>query len=188
MSFIFERPWLVGLVLAVVVVVMARRWAVVGTRAAARDAWVTLGLAIGLLVLNVAIVTPRERITAICHELAAAAEAGDVQVIRGYVADSFTAAGVDRAAFMDQVESTLTRYHLEEAKVWSLDVVIGPSDTATAEFFGGARVIAADAFLDQVFARWRLTFVRTAAGWRVSRVEVLPTPLSPIRSLDQVLR
>lgn len=184
---LFESPWLLVPLLVAVLVVLVGVRAFYPTRRTARLVWVWVVVAPLLVVVQALVDTPRERIVEMCHELAAAVETGDLEIIGGRLAPGFSAEQLDRAAFLALVERTLTRYDVRGPTVSAFDITFLDDATARVEFYSRCGVGADEFEAREVVARWRLSCRKTQADWRVTSVEILPTPLSPLRSLRDVM-
>lgn len=185
---LFERPvllfflWL-AVELAIVVVWSRRR-----TRGSTRIVVAGL-LAMPLLItISIGVVTPGERIITICRELAHAVEQADVAGMDRRLDDDFEAVDLNRGAFMDRVERTLTRFHVQDAHLYRFSVTFPQPEMGVVEFNTSCFIDALDVTHQRLLSRWRVTFRKTGRVWLVTRIEALPTPLSPIRNLRDVLR
>ena len=136
-----------------------------------------------LPLLSHLIVTPRERLIRTCRELAVMVEAGDVAGIGGHLADDFEASGLDRTELLDRVENTLKRYVVENVGLHAFEVIFPRKDEGVAEFNAVCRIRSAEMPIDRLLSRWRLTFRGRGRPWQVTKIEVVPTPLSPIRNV-----
>lgn len=185
---LFERPtllfflWL-AVELAIVVVWSRRR-----TRGSTQIVVAGL-LAMPLLILiSIGVVTPGERIITICHELADAVAQADVVGIDRRLDDDFEAVDLNRGAFLDRVERTLARFHVQDAHLYRFSVTFPQPEMGVVEFSASCYVDALDLTHQRLLSRWRLTFRQTGRTWLVTSIEAVPTPLSPIRNLRDVLR
>lgn len=160
-------------------------WSWRRTRLAARAVMVGFALFPALVLLNALIITPRERIIHLCRDLANMVDDGDVAAIDSCLAETFRAGKADRSRFLDRLRSRLTDYRVDDPRLRDFEVTFPQPDRAVAVFGARCRVrssakrIAADAFLERLRSRWRLTFRRTAERWLVIGVEALPVPFSP---------
>ena len=185
---LFERPvllfflWL-AVELAIVVVWSRRR-----TRGSTRIVVAGL-LAMPLLILiSIGVVTPGERVITICRELANAVEKADIVTIDRLLNDDFEAVDLNRAAFLDRVERTLARFRVQDAHLYRFSVSFPHPEIGVAEFNASCFIDAMDVTHQRLLSRWRVTFRQTGSAWLVTGIEAVPTPLSPIRGLRDVLR
>ncbi len=136
-----------------------------------------------LLVLSHLVVTQRERVIGTCRELAAMVEAGEVTGIGRRLADDFEASGLNRSRLLDRIEQNFKRYRVENARLRGFEVSFPRKDQAVAVFNAVCRVRSAEMLIERLLSRWRLTFQSRGQSWKVTRIEALPTPMSPIRNL-----
>ena len=127
-------------------------------------------LTAGLLILERAIVTDNERITAVLDGLAAAAVANDLNGVLGYIAPE--AEPVRRLA-----TASLRRVTIREAKVGN-DLAIhiaqqGGAPSASATFTGRFRVESHRESLghDTFVGRFRVELVKQAGKWLIVDVD-----------------
>lgn len=181
-----ERAWLLFALMMCLLLGLIAVWSRRRTRRSARAVWIGLGLTALLPAISRIVVTPRERIVQTCHELANLVDRGDVAGIDLYLTDDFQAEGLDRFDFIEQLESALARYHVDDPRLRRFDVAVAGGD-AVAVFDAVCSVRSADACFDRVASRWRVTFRQRAGSWRIASIEAIPTPLSPIRDLRAFL-
>lgn len=184
---LFERAWLLFLLLAVLAFVTIQVWAHRRNTTTARAAWAGLVAMLALPALSMVVKTPRERIQEGCLRLARAVDAGDVAVIEAHLAGEFTASSLDRDDFILRVEDALTKFRVDAVSLRAFAITVD-EDRAIAEFNASCQVRTADASLDRLLSRWRLHWRRRDRDWLVTDIEALPMPFSPIRNLNDVLR
>ena len=100
---LFEHPFGLLILLVVIELVLIAVWS---RRRSDLTTRLVLGVLIGAITLPILshfVITPRERIVALCHELAGAVEASNIASIRRHLAADFEAAGLNRMEFADQV-------------------------------------------------------------------------------------
>lgn len=181
-----ERAWLLLALMMCLLLGLIAVWSRRRTRRLARAVWITLALTALLPAISQVVVTPRERIVQICRELADLVDRGNVAEIELYLTEDFQAQGLDRFDFIEQLETALARYRVDDARLRRFDVAVA-GDDAVAVFDAVCSIRSVDAYLDRVATRWRLTFRHTAGSWRIASIEAVPTPLSPIRDLRAFL-
>ena len=183
---LFESPtwWLViwGLTMLVLLIGWARGSAKAWTRALL----VAIVLLPAVLLLQSAVTTQREQIIAGCNVLAEAVEAGDLPAIRARLAADLDAEGLTRDDLLRKVESVLTRYHVSDARLSDFAVEFPQPDQARVRFRAACTPTTEQDFLQRLLTVWDLTWRRTSTGWEVTRIAVVESPLSPIKSLRQV--
>lgn len=185
---LFESPWLLLILLVAVQFGLIATWSRRRTHRWTRAVWSSFAAMPALLLLSALVVTPRERVIGLCRGLAAMVEAGDVATIGQHLAGDFEAAGFSRLGFLDRIEQSLARYDVNEARLRSFQVTFPRRNEAVAVFNATCRVRSVDAFFDRLASRWRLTLRDDGRLWRVTRVEALPTALSPIRDVRDCFR
>ena len=184
---LFERAWILLLLLLASAFVMVQVWARRRSRAAATRVWIVLASAVVLPLLSVLVQTPRERIIDVCRALARSADAGDVPGLAVHFAMDFQASNLDRETLLARIEQSLLKYRVDAVELRGFEVTVR-GEGAAAEFRAACNVRSSEAFLDRVLSRWRLTFRRRDRQWMVTSIEALPMPRSPIHGLEAVLR
>ncbi len=187
-TLLFENVWLLLVTLVAIQFTLIAFWSWRRTRRSARAVWAGFAAVPVLLLLSIVVVTPRERIIGLCRDLAVMVDEGNVVAIREHLAEDFEAAGMNRDEFLDRVEQTLTLYHVDDARLRGFDITLSRNVEAVAVFNAVCRVRSVDAFLDRLISRWRLTFSGAGRIWRITRIETIPTPFSPIHDLRDWLR
>ncbi|MCG3132248.1 MAG: hypothetical protein FLDDKLPJ_03081 [Phycisphaerae bacterium] len=186
-SLLFENPvrWVVLSVGALVVAAAIAR--VRPTRRTGRAVLVVAAAGLAGLVLQLTVQTARERLIAVCIEMAGDVERGDLDRLADRLDASLTAEGMDRERFLDAARRTLTHYHPEEPRLARFEVTLAAEDRAVVVFDATCRVVTSSQVLDRILTRWRLGFIQDGDEWRVRRIEMLPTPNSPLSKLSDVL-
>lgn len=187
-ALLFEHPiaWIVVCLLAALVLLAYAR--VRGSSGARRAVWgVVALLAAGLIVQN-AVVTAREQLVADCRDMARKVEAGDIAGIGSMLSPRLEAARLGREEFVQAVGRTLARYHPEESRLAHFDVTFAETDKAVVEFEASCRVVSQREVLQRLHTKWRLRFEREGDAWKVTRIELVPMPTSPLSSLNDVLQ
>lgn len=186
-SLFLEHLWRLLALLAVVEYVLLVMWSRRRTKSSARAVWIgVLGMA-ALAYLNVSVDTPREKIIGVCHTLAALVDGGQVDRLAPHLSTDFKTQKLDRTAFVERVEQALTRRRIDNLSLRGFDVVQDGPIKATVVFNAACGVRTSDQMFDRLLSRWRLTFRLQGDRWRVSKIEVIPTPFSPLRDLSQWL-
>lgn len=140
------------------------------------------------LVLERLVATPSERLVMRCFDLVRSVEDGDLARIRATMAEDVRADGSDREQFMLAIEQALARFHPEDIRLRDLKVALHDPGRADVEFRAACRIITSSEIHHGVVTRWRLSFARVGKNWLVHRVELLPEPFSPVRSLRDIRR
>lgn len=178
-----ESPWLLLVLLVAMQFAVIAIWSRNRNRAWARVVWTGFALVVALPAFSLLVVTPRERVIGLCRELAVMVDAGDVEGIAHHLSDEFAAGGLDRVAFLDRVEERLSHYHVDYPTLRHFETAFPTSDEAVVVFDAACSVRSVDAFVDRLRSRWRLRLRKYGQQWRVTEIEALPTPLSPIRNM-----
>jgi len=163
-------------------------WSWRRTRAANRAVWIGLVALPTLMLVSTVVHTGREKLMALCRTLAGQVERGEAGPIEARLADDFNAAGLDRDAFAERLESAMERYGIGNVGLSRFEIEFDGSDRATVEVTASCHIRTADRFLSQVLSRWRVVFTRDQGEWRIITIEAVPTPLSPIRNLRDWIR
>lgn len=186
--FFLERWWLLCAVLVVVEVVLFAVWTRRRTTFAGRMAWIGLAAAILLPIVSHQVVTQRERIERLCHDMAHAIDIGDLGSLGDALSEDFDVVGLDKDAFLVRVSRTLTRYRIDNPSLRRMKVTFPKTGHAVAVFDAVCSVRSPDGYQNRLFSRWQVTLVGGDPSWRVITIEALPSPLSPIRTLNDYLR
>ncbi len=187
-TLLFERPWLLLLGLVAIEFTLVALWSRRRSPGLSRLIWTCLAATPVLLVLCHLVVTPRERIIALCHELASAVEAGDMAAIEERLAADFEAAGLNGADLVDRVEQTLTRHHVIKPRLGGFEVTFPTDRVGEVTFRAICRVESYEGYFDRLPSRWRLTLRRGGDTWEVITIETLPVPPLHARSLQELFR
>ncbi len=187
-ALLFESPMALILACLLAAMVLLAYARVRGSSGARRAVWgVVALLAAGLIVQN-AVVTRREQLVADCQDMARKVEAGDVRGLGAMLSPRLEAARLGREAFIEAVERTLARYHPEESRLAHFDVKFPEADGAVVEFEASCRVVSQREVLQRLHTKWRLRFELEGDAWKVTRIELVPMPTSPLSSLNDVLQ
>ncbi len=183
-----EQFWRLLVLLATLELAVVAIWWWRRTQPWARGVWFGLGTSAALLVFSCWTVTPREEVIGLCEDMAAMVESGDVTGIAGYLAAEFEAGGLERHEFLERTRATLTRFHVDHAKLRGFEVEFPQPDRAVAVFNAVCRV-RSDAFVTNwLVSRWRVSVQQDGEAWMVRRVEAIPAPFSPIRRVRDCFR
>ncbi|UCE59087.1 MAG: hypothetical protein JSU63_16785 [Phycisphaerales bacterium] len=185
---LFENLWMLAVTWVVVQFILIANWSWRRTKLTARIVWTGFAVLPLLILTSSLVVTDREAIITICEEMADAVEAGDIPAIARHLHENCEADDLDRDAFLDRVEQTLTRYRLWDVYLRRFNVTFSTDEVATVEFSSSARVRAADIPYEYFIARWRLTFHGHADSWLVTRIEPLPNTQTGLPNLRDLLR
>lgn len=185
--FLESRVLLFGVWIVVQLVLIAI-WSSRRTRAASRAVWIGLVALPTLMLVSTVVHTEREKLMALCRTLARHIQHGEARPIESRLADDFSAAGLDRDAFIERLEPALERFGLDNIRLTQFDITFDGDDRATVELSASCNVRTADRFLSQVLSRWRVVFARIHGEWQITTIEAVPTPFSPIRNLRDWIR
>lgn len=185
---LFENPWaLAGLLIAVETVFVVF-WARHRTAAWAWAVWIVLAISPAALTLSELFETPRERVVAFCWELAHAIDEGELAPIAAHIAEDFQTDGLDRPAFVQRLEQTLTRFRVDHPRLRDFEVTFPTDRSAVAVLTATCLVRSIDAVFDHLPSRWRLTLRRDGDSWQVVGIESIPIPPLNVRDLRDWLR
>lgn len=146
-------------------------WSRRRSRLWARVAWAGFAAIPTLTLLSHFVVTSREQIIRLCHNLAGSVEAGDIAAIRRRLAYDFKTDSYDLVEFIDHLTETLTHFHVEDSRLYGFDVTFPNPDVGVAEFHASARVRSPDLLYESLASHWRLTFRRTGGTWLLKLME-----------------
>lgn len=153
-----------------------------------RRVWIGLIAAIGALALSILVLTPTERITRRCHELAQYAQNEDLDLLGELLAEDFRAGEFDRDQLLARAETTLKRFDIHHIKLRTFDVTFDSDDRATATFNAVCRIRGMQSVSGIIVSRWRLTFIPRGDDWLLEKMEAIPTAFSPIRHIRDCFR
>lgn len=186
--FFFQNLWALAALLVAVQAVLLVIWSRRRTRGTAQAVCVGLAVIPACLGLSVLIVTPRERVIAFCGELARAVDEGEVSSIAEHFADDFQTDGLDRPAFVERLEQTLTSFRVDHPRLRDFEVTFPTDQDAVVALTATCGVRSVDAAFDHLPTRWRLTLRRVGDSWLVVKIESVPIPPLNLRDLRDWLR
>jgi len=163
-------------------------WSWLRSRTAARAVCIGFAAIPTLLILSAVVVTSREHIITVCRNLAEAVELNDVPAIEQPLSRDFEASGLERSAFVEQVEHVLTRFSVHDTELKRFEVTFPSKDVGIATLNASCRVESAEMSYGWLPSRWRLTFGRVGGTWLVTNIESIPIPPLHIRDLKNVPR
>jgi len=173
---VFEYPVAFAVLGLFVLAFFLARWMFSKEPAHGKAVGVAASIVSALIAVNLVVVTPRERIVALCHRLGRLVDEGDVAAIGSRLAQGFAAAELDRQAFLNRAASTLTRTRVDHVRLHRLEVQVQDSNSATATFDARCNIRTAEGFSGRLPSRWRLQFVYRDDQWFVRGIESIPVP------------
>ena len=173
---LFERLWLLGLVMVGLSFVMIGWWSWRRSLASARALKATLIAFPLLMLLSHLVVTDGEQMIETCNALAAAVRGDDMATIERHLSDELSVAGMDRDRFLDQVTATLTRYDVVRARLKRFNVEHIASGVGAVTFVASASIRTKDDFAMDLPTRWRVTFQREGDVWMVIKLKTIAIP------------
>ena len=185
---LFESPFTLAAACVGIQTLLLFLWRQRPGRATARAVWVGFAAIPLLITMSIVVVTPRERIIAVCHELASHVDEGHIAGIAEHVADDFATEGFDRTALLDGIERALTTVRVDSPRLRRFEVTFSDEDTALTTFSATCRVRSDDFQQDRLLSRWGITFRRSDDRWLVVRIESIPVPPLHFRRLGEWLR
>ena len=187
-TLLFERPWLLLVLLAALQFVLIAIWSRWRTRPCGRAVWIGFAAMPSLLTLSAVVVTPRERVIDLCRELASLVDLGDVDAVALLLSEDFAAGELDREAFLRRAKEKLTRFDVDDPRLRGFEVTFAEPGHAVVVFNAVCRVRSPDAYINQFPSRWRMSLSSGGRAWKVTKLEALPTPFSPVRHMRELLR
>ncbi len=184
---LFENALLAIVCWAPLQLILMIHWSRTRTQTSTRVFWIGAALLPLLLVLQAVVTTQREELIAYCESLASYAEAGDVMAISRSLDTNFLAGSLDKEGFVDRTKSTLTRFDITDARVRDFDIAFDDDGVATVEVTASG-LVPSSSYLDRIMARLKLTVTKRGERWFMTKLEVLPSQLSPIQSMNELLR
>jgi len=185
---LFESLWLLAGVWVPVQFALIAVWSWRRSRRSARIVWGGFVALPVLMLLSFVVITQREQVIAVCNELGAFVEGGDVDVISARLADDCVAEQLTREEFLDRVHDSLTRYRIWDVSLRGFETTFSDSESCAVEFHAAARVRSQDLPYDWLASRWRLAFRREGDSWTVTNIKSLPTRQGNLPSLGDLLR
>jgi hypothetical protein len=150
--------------------------------------WIGAATSVALVAMSLAVVTPRELITAACRELGRAVDDGDLDAVSARIASDFLAEELDREELIRRMTLALTRVRVDRLRLHRLEIEVLDEKRAAATFDASCNVRTAEGFVGALPSRWKLTFRREQERWVVTRIESIPTPPLQIkRVIDWLL-
>ncbi len=129
----------------------------------------TLGGFLLLFVLQFVVVTDREAIESTIRILARAVDEGDVPVIGEHLDGAFTAEHWNKSSFLEQINQTLQRWHVDDARVSSFKIEIADAGAWVA-FRAFCDLRSDNNFQPNVISHWRVHCVRKDNKWKLDRI------------------
>jgi hypothetical protein len=180
-------------VLAVIQLVLIAVWSRRRTPRARRAVWIGFVVFPLLVLVQALVVTNRERLIGICHDLARACRDGDPAAFGRHVSDTFAAEARgggerwDKAALLDWLERQLTTYRIEEPRLRQFEVE-PDGDRAVVRFAATCRVISSEQIINRYPSAWELHFHRIGGQWLLEDARPRRTPLFPYGGLGDLPR
>ena len=185
---LFENLWLLAVAWVVAEFILIAVWSWRRSRRAVRCVYGGFAAAPLLFTASVLIVTPREQLIRLCADLSSHVDDGNVAAIEQRLAGDFEAGHLDRAAFIERLEDTLTQYRIDNPRLQGFQTTFPDADVGIAVFHASARVRSPDLVYDWIVSRWRLHCRRSVDGWQVIKLESLPTPPLNVSLVEDWLR
>ena len=190
-SILFENPYVLvpGLVLLefVLVWVYQRR----RTRLSGRLAVGGLVLFPLMVVVQAMVETQAEKVRAVCRAMGAAVEKADVAAIGLHVADDFELATAwqtwTKSDLLDRLTAALNEWDAQEVRLGRFETKASSTE-AVVTFQSTCRLIGGSVMMAHYVSRWRLTMRQYDGSWKVTRIEPIPTPMMPFRSLEEMIQ
>lgn len=186
-SFFLEHAWRLFLSLGAIQFLLICLWSWRRTTRTKRAVWIGFVLIPTLVGLSAAVTTTREQIIELCRELARYVEDGNATAIALRLSEDFEAEGLDRAAFEQRLIEAFKRYRIDRPRLSRFEIALPSDDRAVAEFDAACFVRTDQVLANSVLTRWRVFFREDNDRWRLTQVQAVPAPFSPLRSLGQWL-
>jgi len=178
----FESPLELAILSVVMLLVAYAIWLRAESDRWRRRIWpIALALIAVLFTIQSLVVTQREELSNTLDDLIAAVGRRDPAAIRPIIAADYITDEMDRAGLMSYIEAALEHVEIHDARAGTIQTDID-GDRATMEFSITATVRAAN-FADRIPSRWRLHWLRTPAGWRITQIEPLEIAGNPVHGL-----
>lgn len=136
-QFFFESPWLLGILGTAIAAAIGLLWTQTGHKAALYSSLAAGTLTAILTIVNIQVLTDRERIREVIHDVSSALQRNDREQVYAYIHPNAVEA-------LQRARAELPRYQFEEARVTRIkDVMVNPKTTpptAIAEFHVRVRV------------------------------------------------
>ncbi len=174
--FLFENTMLAALLGFLVVSLLLIRRLITGEPVPRKTLGITTIITISLAAASWAIVTPQERIIAICRDLARFVDEGNVTEIGRRLALDFTTNGMNREEFLDRLDAALTRSHLDQVWLRNINVEMENDARAVVSIGVTCNVRTPEGFVASLPSRWRLRFSKPGEQWLLKEVESIPIP------------
>lgn len=187
--FFFESLPALGAVLGLALFALLVYWRRGGS---ARPLLVGLGVAVVLLIVQAAVVTPRERAGRMLDAIAKDLEHARTDALAAALAPSFDAgrfAGdpLTRARFVDYVKELFARIQVN----WTQRTALEVTSSASGRFVVEAAYLAEIQISEgrgTFRSRWQLTFANLPEGWRITAIEPVSIDGIPSATWDRIAR
>lgn len=184
---LFGRPVYLLLCWAALQFVLICVWSARRDRLSAHLVWSGFAAIFALQTAALFIETRTERVVAVCRQMAKAVDGGEIAALAPHLHADFSAAGLDKDAFLEAVGGALSRYRVDNPRLRRFAVEFPSDDDALAVFNASCRVRTTRSY-GHIPSRWRARFREDAGRWQLVGVESLPVPPLYVADLRQWLR
>jgi len=188
-SIFLKDPYLLVPFLVVTTLILVWLWDQRRTRLTARLAIGGIASIPVLTVVELIVVTDRERVRSVCEALAGAVNDADLTAFADLVWEGFRIGSGDRAwnkaDLLAQCEKTLSKWDIDEACLSRFEITV-TDGTATASFQATCRLISADFMVPRYVSTWDAAFVRQEGSWLLSAVSPRRSHTFPFDSLSDL--
>ena len=179
-------------VLAAVLFLLIAVWSRRRTPRARRAVWGGFVVFPLLVLLQALVVTDRERLIGICHDLANAVRRADVNAFGEHISPLFQSdpgpgsVTWDKAVLLERFESAKSTYRIEEPRLRTFEIRVDGA-RAVVRFAATCRIVTAEQIITRHLSNWELIFERQTGGWRITNIRPRSSRLFPYRRLHDLL-
>lgn len=172
-----ESTWALAGVLGIALFFLVVHWRRSGS---VRPLLVGLGVAAALLIVQMVVVTPRERVAAVLHDVELDVLEGRTGRLARLLAPDFHALDMGPTEFVQFVRGRMEVIKVRALRQTDLKLVTATPSRIVADADYSASVVTSD-FTGEFPSHWRVTFERAPDGWRIADVVALSPDWSVVQ-------
>ena len=173
----FESTWALTALLGIVLFFLVVHWRRSGS---VRPLLIGLGVAAVLLILQIVVVTPRERAAAMLHDVELDVLEGRTERLAGLLAPDFSALNMGPPEFVRFVRGRMDVIKVLALQQTHLKLVAASPTRIVVDADYWASVVCND-YKGEFPSQWHVTFKRTPEGWRIADVLALKPDWSQVQ-------
>lgn len=175
---LFEDPFYIYLALILVGIAMAGAWYGQRQRVWLLRMLVPVALAVGVCLLERAVVTDREQIRLALEEVAAAAERSDFGTFATFLDEKYHGWGGRRAEAVALAEASILKWRIHQVQiVGEPEIDITGGNLADVSVRTVVHYAGSGSGAGRYALRWRMEWVKRPDGWKIRRAATTDSPI-----------